>query len=139
MEYLPCGDLLGFLRKCRGIEDKYHHGEGEVVDLETYQLVSFAKQIATGMVFLGSRGVVHRDLAARNVLLDRNFVCKITDFGLAYQNFVYGHGNAKKGCIPIKWTAPEILFGNCASLTSKSDVWSYGIVLYEIFTIGMVL
>jgi len=88
MEYLPCGDLLGFLRKCRGINDKYHHGEGEVVDLETYQLVSFAKQIATGMVFLGSRGVVHRDLAARNVLLDRNFVCKITDFGLAYQNFV---------------------------------------------------
>ena len=57
MEYLPCGDLLGYLRKSRGIEDKYHCGEGEAADLSTYDLVSFARQIATGMVFLGSRGV----------------------------------------------------------------------------------
>jgi len=57
MEYLPCGDLLGYLRKCRGINDKYHHGEIAAIDLGTYDLVTFAKQIATGMVFLGSRGV----------------------------------------------------------------------------------
>lgn len=57
MEYLPCGDLLGYLRKSRGIEDKYHHGEGEALEVTTYDMVSFAKQIATGMVFLGSRGV----------------------------------------------------------------------------------
>ena len=57
MEYLPCGDLLGYLRKSRGIEDKYHRGEGEAVELETYDLVSFARQIANGMIFLGSRGV----------------------------------------------------------------------------------
>ena len=57
MEYLPCGDLLGYLRKSRGIEDKYHCGEGEALELGTYDFVSFARQIATGMVFLGSKGV----------------------------------------------------------------------------------
>ena len=57
MEYLACGDLLGYLRKSRGIHDKYHLGRGSVPELEMYDLVLFAKQIAAGMVFLGSRGV----------------------------------------------------------------------------------
>ena len=57
MEYLASGDLLGYLRKSRGIVDQYHFGEGGTLELTTYDLVSFAKQIATGMVFLGSRGV----------------------------------------------------------------------------------
>ena len=57
MEYLALGDLLGLLRKSRGIHDKYHLGEGSIEELGIYDLVSFAKQIATGMVFLGSRGV----------------------------------------------------------------------------------
>ena len=57
MEYLACGDLLGYLRKSRGIHDKYHLGQGSVPALEIYDLVLFAKQIAAGMVFLGSRGV----------------------------------------------------------------------------------
>ena len=57
MEYVERGDLLGLLRKSRGIHDKYHLGEGSIEELGIYDLVSFAKQIATGMVFLGSRGV----------------------------------------------------------------------------------
>ena len=57
MEYLALGDLLGLLRKSRGVHDKYHFGEGSIEELGIYDLVSFAKQIATGMVFLGSRGV----------------------------------------------------------------------------------
>ncbi|XP_066030697.1 fibroblast growth factor receptor homolog 1-like [Pocillopora verrucosa] len=136
MEYMPCGDLLGYLRKCRGVRDRYYLGEGRAQDLTNYDLVMFAKQIAAGMVFLGTRGIIHRDLAARNVLLDKNYVCKVTDFGMAYQSFKYGHGNAKKGCLPIKWTAPEILLGELAGLSTLSDVWSYGIVLYEIVTLG---
>nr|XP_058959857.1 fibroblast growth factor receptor-like [Pocillopora verrucosa] len=136
MEYLPCGDLLGYLRKCRGVRDRYYLGEGRAQDLNNYDLVLFAKQIAAGMVFLGTRGIIHRDLAARNILLDNNYVCKVTDFGMAYQSFKYGHGNAKKGCLPIKWTAPEILLGELAGLSTLSDVWSYGIVLYEIVTLG---
>ena len=57
MEYLVCGDLLGYLRKSRGIHDKYHLGQGSVSELQIYDLVLFSKQIAAGMVFLGSRGV----------------------------------------------------------------------------------
>ncbi|XP_066030549.1 fibroblast growth factor receptor 2-like [Pocillopora verrucosa] len=136
MEYLWRGDLLGYLRKSRGVFDQYHHGVGGVDHLTTYDMVLFAKQIAHGMTFLASRGVIHRDLAARNILLDEHRVCKLTDFGLCYQDFKYGPGNAKRGCIPIKWTAPEILFGHVEQLSTKSDVWSYGIVLYEIFTVG---
>ncbi|KAL9954556.1 hypothetical protein ACROYT_G042112 [Oculina patagonica] len=136
MEYLGRGDLLGYLRSTRGIHDHYHHGVGGIQELEPYDLVLFAKQIAAGMVYLATRGIIHRDLAARNVLLDNHSICKVTDFGLAYQDFKYGAGNAKKGCIPIKWTAPEILFGRPEMLSTKSDVWSYGVVLYEIFTIG---
>ncbi|PFX11964.1 Tyrosine kinase receptor Cad96Ca [Stylophora pistillata] len=130
MEYLPCGDLLGYMRKCRGVKDRYYLGEGRAQDLNNYDLVLFAKQIAAGMVFLGSRGIIHRDLAARNVLLDNNYVCKVTDFGMAYQSFKYGHGNAKKVedllCLTIS-TVP---------LANKFLRWSYGIVLYEIVTLG---
>lgn len=57
MEIIPCGDLLGFLRKSRGLVDKYYRGGNMAQKLETYDLVLFAKQIAAGMVFLGSRGV----------------------------------------------------------------------------------
>ncbi|XP_022777430.1 tyrosine kinase receptor Cad96Ca-like [Stylophora pistillata] len=136
MEYLWRGDLLGYLRKSRGVFDHYHRGVGRVDHLTTYDMVLFAKQIANGMTFLASRGIIHRDLAARNILLDEHRVCKLTDFGLSYQDFKYGTGNAKRGCIPVKWSAPEILIGHVERLSTKSDVWSYGIVLFEIFTIG---
>ena len=57
IEYMPYGDLLGYLRKSRGIHDQYYRGEGEAFELQPYDLVVFAKHIATGMVYLGSRGV----------------------------------------------------------------------------------
>ena len=57
MEYMAYGDLLGYLRKSRGIHDQHHHGEGEAFELQPYDLVLFATHIATGMVYLGSRGV----------------------------------------------------------------------------------
>ena len=66
MEHLPCGDLLGYMRKCRGINDRYYLGEGRAQDLNNYDLVLFAKQIAAGMVFLGSRGVSNQNASTFN-------------------------------------------------------------------------
>ncbi|PFX12102.1 Fibroblast growth factor receptor 3 [Stylophora pistillata] len=130
MEYLWRGDLLGYLRKSRGVFDHYHRGVGRVDHLTTYDMVLFAKQIANGMTFLASRGIIHRDLAARNILLDEHRVCKLTDFGLSYQDFKYGTGNAKRGCIPVKWSAPEILIGHVERLSTKSDVYVLQPLLY---------
>nr|XP_058952666.1 inactive tyrosine-protein kinase 7-like [Pocillopora verrucosa] len=69
-----------------------------------------------------------------NILLDEHRVCKLTDFSLI--RISNTAQEMPRGCIPIKWTAPEILFGHVEQLSTKSDVWSYGIVLYEIFTVG---
>ena len=80
MEYLACGDLLGYLRKSRGVHDKYHLGQGSVPELEIYDLVLFAKQIAAGMVFLGSRGVSY--LIVQPIRLQQNSTQKnLTQFG----------------------------------------------------------
>ena len=69
MEYLWRGDLLGYLRKSRGVFDQYHHGVGGVDHLTTYDMVLFAKQIAHGMTFLASRGVSAQTLSGQHVVL----------------------------------------------------------------------
>ncbi|XP_068751010.1 uncharacterized protein [Montipora capricornis] len=97
-------------------------------------LLSFAWQIARGMNFLSSSGFVHRDLAARNVLLGEDKVAKISNFGLMRQTHesVYHLKKGKK--IPVKWMAPEALYNS--EYTTKSDVWSFGILLWELSTMG---
>ncbi|XP_044180640.1 tyrosine kinase receptor Cad96Ca-like [Acropora millepora] len=137
IEYVPYGDLLGYLRKSRGLNDTYYKDPDikPKTSLTSQQLMKFAWQIADGMSYLSLRKVIHRDLAARNVLVGEKETCKITDFGMArdvQEESIYERKT--KGRLPVKWTAYEsLLYGQ---YTTKSDVWSYGVVLYEISTIG---
>uniref|UniRef100_A0ABI7WDY9 Tyrosine-protein kinase n=1 Tax=Felis catus TaxID=9685 RepID=A0ABI7WDY9_FELCA len=120
-ELMPRGALLELLR---GSDEK---------TLPVSELVDLASQVAEGMCYLESQNYIHRDLAARNILVGENNICKVGDFGLARlikEDIYLSHGRN----IPYKWTAPEALSRGLYSI--KSDVWSFGILLHEIFSRG---
>ncbi|XP_077579960.1 ephrin type-A receptor 4-A-like isoform X2 [Stigmatopora nigra] len=131
-EYMENGSLDAFLRK--------HDGQFTVI-----QLVGMLRGMASGMKYLSDMSYVHRDLAARNVLVNSNLVCKVSDFGLsrvleddpeaAYTSReTLGTYLSPGGKIPIRWTAPEAIAYR--KFTTASDVWSYGIVMWEVISYG---
>lgn len=133
MEFVSGGNLLAFVRR-----NKCHnpHYINMLSSLNERQLLKIAEDVANGMNYLSNLNLVHRDLAARNVLLTAEKVAKVTDFGLARD--VHSEGVYTKtttaGRLPVKWMAPESIRFHI--YTTKSDVWSFGVLLWEIITIG---
>lgn len=132
-EYMSKGSLLEYLRS-----------RGRQYVTKTNQ-IKFALDACRGMAYLELKGIIHRDLAARNILISEKDVAKVSDFGLAIdvakreRQMIYSGTDrelVESGKLPIKWTAPEALKKH--GFTSKSDVWSFGVLLWEIYSFGRV-
>ncbi|XP_056155972.1 tyrosine-protein kinase Tec [Lampris incognitus] len=120
-ELMELGCLLNFLRQRRG-----SFGLGS--------LLSICQDVAEGMGHLETHGFIHRDLAARNCLVNDSLVVKVSDFGMARYVLDDQYTTSSGAKFPVKWSPPEVF--NFCKYSSKSDVWSYGVLMWEVFTEG---
>ncbi|XP_077672610.1 muscle, skeletal receptor tyrosine-protein kinase isoform X3 [Eretmochelys imbricata] len=145
-EYMAYGDLNEYLRTrsphnlCglshSNLDARIRLSNPNPLALCCTDQLGIAKQVAAGMAYLSERKFVHRDLATRNCLVGENRVVKIADFGLSRNIYSADYYKANENdAIPIRWMPPESIFYN--RYTTESDVWAYGVVLWEIFSYGM--
>ncbi|XP_035111213.1 tyrosine-protein kinase STYK1 isoform X11 [Callithrix jacchus] len=135
LEDVAHGDLLSFLWTCRRVSSSIEDVmtmDGLLYDLTEKQVYHIGKQVLLALEFLQDKHLFHGDVAARNILIQSDLTAKLCGLGLAYE--VYTRGTISSQTIPLKWLAPERLLLRPAGI--KADVWSFGILLYEMVTLG---
>lgn len=143
MEYAENGKLQTYLRSCRSLSNQSYsyitRCDSELLlprSTSSRELTKFSYHIAKGMEYVASQGIIHRDLASRNILVSKEKVCKVADFGFARRvsdDCPYQRTDIDNP-IPVKWMAPEALVDN--KYTTKSDVFSFGVLMWEVATLG---
>lgn len=132
LEDVVPGDLLSFLWTCR---KDVMTMDGLLYDLTEKQIYHIGKQVLLALEFLQDKNLFHGDVAARNILIQSDLTVKLCRLGLAYEVHTQGAiSSARTSTIPLKWLAPERLLLKPASI--RGDVWSFGILLYEMVTLG---